>query len=181
MSRHTGDDGQAMFPNRGRISKAAVELCALGDLDELCATIGVVVAELPQSCKKLQPLLENIQRVVQQVSSFCAGCSEATVELTLKDALCDLDRLIAVLDEELPVLQSFVLPGGHRGACAAHVARTVCRRAERSVVAMVEASEKESDATTLTVMAVMNRLSSFLFSLARLINFQENVPGSETL
>jgi len=170
MNLGAGDDGLTLFPNSGRISKASVELCAVGDLDELSATMGVVAAALPQCCAEIQPQLVEVQRALLRIGSFCAGCSEDSFTRVMKEALAGLDRWIAVLDDELPALQCFVLPSGHGAACAAHVARAVCRRAERSFVAMVGARAGEADGEARAVMAYLNRLSSFLFSLARLVN-----------
>ena len=172
MKRGTGDDGMTELPNRGRISKASVELCAIGDLDELSATIGVVLSVLPLCCAEMEPLLVEVQRMLLRIGSFCAGYPGDAFKLVMDEALADLDRRVAALDDALPVLHGFVLPGGHEAACAAHVARAVCRRAERSFVAMVEAGAREAgareaDGAMCAVMAYLNRLSSFLFAVAR--------------
>lgn len=175
MAQHAGDDGKTTLLNGGRISKAAVELCAIGDLDELSAAIGAAVAALPEHCAEMKPVLVDVQRTLSHICSFCAGYSGGAFDGVLGEALIDLDRWITVWNDALPTLRHLVLLSGHGAACAIHLARTVCRRAERSFVAMVEARDKKTDRAIRAVMAYLNRLSLFLFLLARLINFREGV------
>ena len=168
----TGDRGDTGLFGVARVSKASARVEAYGNLDELNATLGVCRAH------GLPPEIDAALASAQ-VDLFALGAELATVsgkEDTLGIALvgdADIARLEAAIDASeatLPPLKSFVLPGGSPGAAALHLARTVCRRAERSLVAL-----RDQDPVRGELVIYLNRLSDLLFSLARQANLRADV------
>jgi cob(I)alamin adenosyltransferase len=163
----TGDAGETGLFGGPRVAKSDPRVDAYGEIDELNAAIGAVRAGVED------PQLERQLALVQE-ELFCVGAELATPhEAKARAALPPLDpawaaRLEAAMDgwdAELPALRHFVLPGGTRTAAALHLARCVCRRAERRVVALASAA-----AVAPEVLVYLNRLSDFLFVAARLAN-----------
>ncbi|HUK14404.1 MAG TPA: cob(I)yrinic acid a,c-diamide adenosyltransferase [Thermoanaerobaculaceae bacterium] len=164
-----GDDGTTGLRDGSRISKAAPRVAAYGDVDELNAVIGVLrTEELPAPAGTR---LEQVQATLFEVGAFLA---DRQARFRLSDAATQpdwLERWIDEMDTELEPLRNFVLPGGTRAAAIAHQARTVCRRAERGVVALADVGE----AVAATV-PFLNRLSDTLFVLARWLNRRAGTP-----
>lgn len=166
ISTRTGDDGTTGLGDGSRVPKDHLRIAALGDVDELNSTLGLLLCEpLPEAVRELL--------VVVQHELFNLGGELSIPGYTLlKDAA--VARLDAALDEHnaaLPRLKEFILPGGTRSAAIAHVGRTVARRAERSVVALAAA-----DKVNATPRQYLNRLSDLLFVLARVLN-RANLDG----
>lgn len=165
----TGDRGDTGLFGGGRVSKAHPRVAAYGDVDELNATIGLVRAAPPEAL--FDPELEAVQRDLFAIGGHLATPDPDKVRAALARAeldetrVADFERLIDEADRELPPLRAFILPAGTSKAAALHVARTVCRRAERSVVALAERSEVPA-----LFLIYLNRLSDLLFTLARLAN-----------
>lgn len=165
----TGDRGDTGLFGGGRVAKSHPRVEAYGDVDELNAVLGLVRATQPL------PRIDSILLPIQQ-DLFAIGALLATPDrdkmrqhlekANIDDArIADLERAIDAGDEELEPLRSFILPGGTQKAAALHVARTVCRRAERRVV------ELGSDAEIPSLVVIyLNRLSDLLFTLARVAN-----------
>jgi cob(I)alamin adenosyltransferase len=156
----TGDDGSTGLGDGTRVGKDAPRVEVLGDIDELNSALGMVLAEpLPAH---IAAMLGSIQNDLFDLGGeICIPGRSA-----LWDAHVDqLDRRLEALREPLPPLRDFVLPGGSRAAAACHLARAICRRAERSLVAL---GRKES-VSPLSV-KYMNRLSDLLFLVARTVN-----------
>lgn len=168
----TGDRGETGLFGGGRVSKDHVRVAAYGDVDELNAVIGVARAVAP--AEYYGTLLETIQRDLFSIGGHLATPDPERVREALEKATLPPDRIlefeaaIDTADEELPALRAFVLPGGTPKAAALHHARTVCRRAERSVVALARADEVPE-----LFLRYLNRLSDLLFTLARLSNHRE--------
>jgi cob(I)alamin adenosyltransferase len=165
-----GDAGETSLGDGSRVSKADPRIAAYGTTDELNALIGVVLAgDCPP---RLRPVLERVQNELFDVGADL--CVPTGVEGRLRIEQPAIDRLEADCDlfnEELPELRSFVLPGGTEAAAALHVARTVCRRAERETIeanALIAVSP-------LTIV-YLNRLSDLLFILARAANAMVSAP-----
>ena len=162
----TGDDGTTGLFGGGRVKKASARVEAYGTVDELNAAIGVARSN------KLATDADDILGQVQ-VDLFTLGAElacvpgrEAKLAMTLLERE-DITRLEAAIDaseEGLAALTQFVLPGGSAQASTLHVARTVCRRAERAVLYMDDASAREE------IVIYLNRLSDLLFVLARRAN-----------
>ena len=159
----TGDDGATRLADGSRVSKANGRVAAYGDVDELNAAVGLLRAEDLPEVSRFE--LETVQNVLFEVGAFLA---DPRGRAALSNRVVDpgwLEAWIDSMQSELPELRNFVLPSGARGACLAHVARTVCRRAERGVVAL-----QDQDAAVGGVVPFLNRLSDALFVLARWLN-----------
>jgi cob(I)alamin adenosyltransferase len=165
----TGDAGETALFGGGRVSKDHPRTSAYGDVDELNSTIGVARATGP--VELFDELLDGVQRDLFAIGGRLATPEPEKVAKAIAKAVLPPGRVASferVMDDaegELPPLRAFVLPGGSPKAAALHLARTVCRRAERSVVRL--AREEEAPAE---ILAYLNRLSDLLFTLARLAN-----------
>ncbi len=165
----TGDAGQTALFGGGRVSKADPRVAAYGDVDELNAALGAVLACEPVELER--ELLHDIQRDLFAIGGRLASPNPEKVSKALEKAqvtperIASLEAAIDRMDAGLAPLSAFVLPGGTMKAALCHVARTVCRRAERSVVALAQDGDVPS-----SVLAYLNRLSDLLFTLARLAN-----------
>ena len=168
----TGDTGDTGLFGGGRVPKDDPRVAAYGDVDELNSSIGAARAALPEAA--FDPLLEQIQRDLFAIGGHLATPDPEKVRAALAKADLGEERVRAMedaidaSDAELPPLRAFVLPGGTPGAAALHIARTVCRRAERSVVGLARDAEVPS-----LFIVYLNRLSDLLFTLARLANHRE--------
>lgn len=168
----TGDKGDTGLFGGGRVPKDDARVAAYGDVDELNSAIGVSRALLPGA--SFDSLLEQIQRDLFAIGGHLATPDPEKVRAALAKAELGEERVgameaaIDAADTELPPLRAFVLPGGTPGAAALHVARTVCRRAERSVVGLARTAEVPA-----LFIIYLNRLSDLLFTLARLANRRE--------
>jgi cob(I)alamin adenosyltransferase len=156
----TGDDGSTGLGDGRRTSKDTVRVQALGDLDELNSALGCVLAEA---------LPEPVQRALVAVQNdlFDLG-GEVSIpgRAAMQEAhVLALDRAIEALNAELEALREFILPGGTRAAAACHLARAVCRRTERTLVALAR-----EETVTAPALQYVNRLSDLLFIAAREIN-----------
>ena len=170
----TGDAGETGLFGGGRVPKDHARVQSYGDVDELNSAIGLVRATAPERFS--DPLLESIQRDLFALGGHLATPDPERVRQALaKASLTDdrvavLERSIDEAEDQLPPLEAFVLPAGTPKAAVLHLARTVCRRAERSVVRL----SHEAEVPELFV-TYLNRLSDLLFTLARLANHQAGV------
>ncbi len=161
ITTRTGDDGTTGLGDGSRIHKSAARVQALGDVDELNSQLGLLLTlELGESH---QQLLTAIQNALFDLGGELSIPSHRAV--TTQHVLL-LDNAIADLNAALPALKEFILPGGSVAAAHCHVARTVARRAERSIAALIVNDE---DVSALTLQ-YLNRLSDLLFILARVLN-----------
>lgn len=170
----TGDRGETSLFGAGRVPKDDPRVAAYGDVDELNSVLGLVRATQP--IELFDPLLQAIQRDLFSIGGQLASPDPGAVAKALVKANLSADRVSEfelVIDEsetELPPLRAFVLPAGSSKAATLHLARTVCRRAERSVVHL----GRESQIPELFVI-YLNRLSDLLFTLARLANHRAGI------
>ncbi|MDT7876780.1 MAG: cob(I)yrinic acid a,c-diamide adenosyltransferase [Sulfolobaceae archaeon] len=153
----TGDKGKTKVPSTGEVWKDDDIVTALGDLDELNSTLGVVASLYPE----LSPLIEDIQNDIFTLSSEIAGFKMNFGEEKIKK----LEELISLYGSKIEPLRNFVLPGGHKASSFLHLSRAVCRRAERSTVKLLRSGK----ANEIHV-KYLNRLSSLLFVLALYVN-----------
>lgn len=165
----TGDEGTTGLFGGGRVPKHHPRVAAYGDVDELNSALGLARATPPT--EMLDAALEQVQRDLFAIGGHLATPHPDKVRGALAraeigpDRVAELERIIDEAEVELAPLRAFVLPGGTPKAAAFHVARTVCRRAERGVVALAE------DETVAPLLIIyLNRLSDLLFTLARLAN-----------
>jgi len=172
----TGDGGETVLFDGTRVSKADPRVDAYGHVDELNALLGQVrAAGVPQD---IDDQLDRIQRDLFAVGAMLADPSSRIAARLTRARLsaADVERLehwIDAAEVELPPLRRFVVPGGTPSASALHLARTVCRRAERHIVSL------GPEATAAETVIYINRLSDLLFVLARLVNRRANVPDRE--
>jgi cob(I)alamin adenosyltransferase len=165
----TGDQGSTGLFGGGRVPKHHPRVIAYGDVDELNAVIGVVRTTAPSEL--FDELLERVQRDLFAIGGHLATPDPEKVAAALAKAelssvrVTEFEKAIDDADRELPPLRAFVLPAGTPKAAALHHARTVCRRAERSTVAL-----HQIDPVPSSFLVYLNRLSDLLFTLARLAN-----------
>lgn len=165
----TGDGGDTGLFGGGRVPKDHPRVVAYGDVDELNATVGLVRTTEPRAFH--DALLESIQRDLFAIGGHLATPDAGKVQKALEKAtlsearVTEFERAIDAAEAALPPLRAFVLPGGSAKAASLHLARTVCRRAERSVVGLAHA-----EPVPALFLVYLNRLSDLLFTLARAAN-----------
>ena len=166
----TGDLGTTGLIGGTRVPKTHIRLEAYGTIDELNSNIGLLITYLND--ERDRTFLQKVQNKLFAVGSHLATDQEKVqlnkVSIIIPDDVEQIEHEIDAADEILPPLHSFVLPGGATGAAVAHICRTVCRRAERRILALSETCTISSD-----LLAYVNRLSDYFFVLSRKINFNE--------
>jgi cob(I)alamin adenosyltransferase len=168
----TGDTGETSLFGKARISKADARVDAYGEVDELGAWLGFVRTH--EIDPDLDEALLRIQRDLFALGAQLADPSEKLSERLTKAFLADadvkrLEDLIDRLDAEVPPLSHFILSGGGPAGAALHVARTICRRAERRIVALAPPVDA-------LLVRYVNRLSDLLFAMARATNHRSSRP-----
>lgn len=168
----TGDDGTTGLVGGTRVKKYDVRLEAYGTVDELNASIGVLRSfHLPDNILKL---LIQIQNKLFNIGSRLASDEKGdafTADLEIKEEhIKVLEFAIDKFEEDLPELTNFILPGGELSVAQCHVSRTICRRAERRILEFAENASVQPE-----IIKYINRLSDFLFVLARKLTFDKNV------
>jgi len=170
----TGDKGETALFGGGRVSKDHVRVAAYGDVDELNSVLGMVRAAEPVTF--FDDLLASIQRDLFSIGGHLATPDPERVAKALEKAalsparVSEFEQVMDEAERELAPLRAFVLPAGSAKAAALHMGRTVCRRAERSVVHL----SQSNDVPELFIV-YLNRLSDLLFTLARLANHRGGV------
>lgn len=169
----TGDRGETSLFAGGRVGKDAPRVEAYGTVDELNACLGMVCAQLPDG--EVLDCLRRIQAELFDVGADLATPTTATTRKAIprvrEEQTLRLEQWIDRYEEELPALMRFILPSGSLAGASLHFARTVCRRAERRVVAL-----SKVEAINLELIRYLNRLSDLLFVLARVINQRAQMP-----
>lgn len=164
----TGDNGTSGLIGGTRVSKYDNRLEAYGTVDELNSWIGLLITQNQDS--KTNDVLQKIQHTLFIIASHLAtDTSKSNLHKTLPLRGNEIELLESEIDrmqEELPALTHFVLPGGNTLAAHTHIARTVCRRAERRATALQTEVEVEKE-----LLIFLNRLSDYLFALSRYFNF----------
>jgi cob(I)alamin adenosyltransferase len=189
----TGDDGSTGLTGGQRLPKDALRIEAYGTIDELNSALGVVLAAgldeaLVQALSRVQSELFDLGAAL---AAFEADRRRLRIAPFPEETIATLETTIDRLSAELPPLKTFILPGGTPGASHLHVARTVCRRAERRVVALRRQAESDPGAgigdTAAVAVRYLNRLADLLFVAARYENWTRGVedvpwtPRRETL
>ena len=170
----TGDNGTTSLVGGKRVSKTDPRLDAYGTIDELNSFIGLMQSVMNNKAESA----ENIQWIQQKLFNIGGCLATDTTSFELPDSCkilaSDVERIekmIDALQEGLPEQRSFIMPGGTQAASYAHVTRTVCRRAERLILALPDEAKVPSE-----LLQYINRLSDYLFVLARRINFFAGTP-----
>lgn len=165
----TGDDGSTGLGNGERIDKASIRINVMGDIDELNSLCGMFAAV--ENHDEIQvPVLDcllNIQQRLFDIGGEIARPGRCVIDSTHVETL---EELIDTYNEQLPALREFILPGGSMSASICHLARSVCRRAERNFVKMSRVEQEQINPESLRY---LNRLSDLLFVLARVLNQQK--------
>ncbi|PIE56452.1 MAG: ATP:cob(I)alamin adenosyltransferase [Desulfobulbus propionicus] len=169
----TGDDGRTSLFSGERVAKSDQRLEVCGELDELNACIGAIAAtwetQEPERSRELCHIQGWLLDAGAWLATTPASPAAAALPPLKKDLADSLETYIDTISAALPELRQFVLPGGHLSAAHAHMARTVCRRAERRVTALP--LEKTTEVASIPAIVVfLNRLSDYLFVLARYLN-----------
>lgn len=171
----TGDAGDTSLVGGTRVAKCDVRVEAYGTVDELNAHIGLL-AETAGAAAPCYAVLKGVQQDLFVIQTLLAV--EQAVEFSLPQlpdgATEDIERQIDALQTQLPPLRTFVIPGGTVAAAQCHVARTVCRRAERRMVALAQQAAVDG-----ALLRYVNRLSDYLFVLSRFLVLSQE--GEETL
>lgn len=175
----TGDGGETSLFGGGRVPKDHPRVTAYGTVDELNAVLGWVVSVVGEG--ETADRLRAVQNDLFALGAVLATTPPAAGRPTPKGVpalpttrVAEMETWMDAASDELPELRAFILPGGTAGAAALHVARTVCRRAERAVVTLTAAEPVDEGAVTY-----LNRLSDVLFTLARLENHRAGVADVE--
>jgi cob(I)alamin adenosyltransferase len=170
----TGDKGETGLVDGSRVPKDSLRVEAYGDIDELNSVLGLARAFLKD--RELDSLLEELQKEL-----FIAGADLASITQSEREApritrekVITMEKTIDRLQEDLPPLKAFILPSGGQAGAILHLARTVCRRAERNIVKLSK-TEKIND----QMIPYINRLSDLLFIVARVANHRENTHEVE--
>ncbi|MDQ6801432.1 MAG: cob(I)yrinic acid a,c-diamide adenosyltransferase [Acidobacteriota bacterium] len=163
----TGDSGETSLFGGTRVAKNDLRIEAYGTIDELNAFIGVARAGWPSS--PIDAQLEKVQADLFDVGAYLAAPDSDRFTSVPASRIEELEAAIDRMEAELTPLKTFILPGGSLAASNLHVARTICRRAERIVVALGDTS---------TTLAYLNRLADYLFVAARLANKNQSVPDT---
>ena len=166
----TGDQGETSLVGGVRIKKSNIRLEAYGTVDELSAHLGMLVAMMKEGDER-----EFVIRIQNNLFNVCTHLATDQSQTPLypsahlaEGEIASLEQRIDNLMKQLSERQGFVLPGGVPAACQAHICRTVCRRAERRIAALAEEAQIAPE-----MQQFVNRLSDYLFVLAKIINFNE--------
>lgn len=166
----TGDDGTTGLGDGSRIDKNHPRAEAMGTVDELNCQVGMMIAQLPEG-DDLLPILERVQHDLFDLGGELAVPG---YELVKPERVTELEQTLDRYNEDLPALKNFILPGGSAAAAQAHLARAVCRRAERCLISLHQA-----DPVNETPRLYINRLSDLMFVFARVLSRRDG--GSEVL
>ena len=160
----TGDDGTTGLQGGRRISKSNIRILAYGAVDELNASIGLILSSKIDT--ELEKLLKSIQNDLFVVGSDLSNPDlSSTKNRVTAEMVVNIEKNIDLFENELPPITNFILPGGHEIASLLHIARTITRRAETQVISL-----DESGIVNEECKKYLNRLSDLLFVLARIVN-----------
>lgn len=162
----TGDDGTTGLADGERVPKTSARIEAMGAIDELNSVIGLLVSE-----SESQPLLTLLSNIQHSLFDLGGELSLPNEQLLSGKTVDKIEQSLDSMNEMLPPLKEFVLPGGSRAAALCHQARSVCRRAERRMLSLGMQEEISQESSKY-----LNRLSDLLFVMARMLNQQSNKP-----
>ena len=167
----TGDKGETSLFGGSRISKNDPRIEAYGTIDELNSFLGLARSSWMES--PIDAQLNRVQSDLFDIGAHLASPGSERYSSVAATRIAELEQSIDAMESELQPLKTFIVPGGCAAAAQLHVARTVCRRAERRLIAL-----GDSSAETQTTIAYLNRLSDFLFVAARLANRRNSVADT---
>ena len=162
----TGDDGTTALFGGKRVKKSSIRVEAYGNIDELNSFLGLLIESMGKG--EVREYMEKIQHVLFNIGSVIATVDDkflAKLPKLLISDISSLENQMDKMEQELSPMTNFILPSGHETIARAHICRTVCRRAERSLVALMDSEAGESSLST--ALQFINRLSDYFFVLAR--------------
>lgn len=170
-----GDRGKTSLFSGERVRKDHARIEAYGDADELNSIIGALISALSKKQEDVSKELQCIQSDIFHLSSWLATTPGSPAADALEEFRAEkvafLENAIDRMEKNLPVLKSFIMPGGHPTAAWTHIARAVCRRTERRVLQVIENSDESGTEHKYSyLLKYLNRLSDYLFMLARYLN-----------
>ena len=183
-----GDKGNTSLFSGERVAKSHERVDAYGDIDELSSFLGALAASIPYSEQKIIEDIHQIQSDLLSVGAMLATTPDSSSFESLAKISEEkgkaLEEAMDRMDAELPPLKTFILPGGHMSSALAHIARTICRRAERRMIGLFKGSDTSGSSAAIpeylhNVLVYINRLSDYLFIVARYCNHLvgvEDVP-----
>ena len=165
----TGDQGETSLAGGVRISKVEVRIETIGTIDELNSLLGLSVVGMVEAPHDFSIFIQQLQRIQNELFDLGASLSIVNKDIAYltESQVAALEHEIDEMNRPLPVLHSFILPGGSKISAELQVARSVCRRAERRLVTLAQAASVEKYA-----IPYLNRLSDWLFVAARVVNFK---------
>lgn len=158
----TGDKGTTGMGDGSRVDKDSLRVASIGDVDELNSVIGIVLSKCPEGDIK-----EALLTIQHDLFNLGGQLTMPECDLITEQRVKWLEQTLDEMNKDLPPLKEFILPGGGEAAAHCHLARTVCRRAERTIVALAKVFEFSKN-----VSAYINRLSDFLFVACRVLSRQ---------
>lgn len=173
VTTKTGDTGQTNLAGGQTVSKSNLRVCAFGEIDELNACLGLILADkvLPATAEIIAPIQHQLFVLGGELAFAAEDAGKYPIDQISERDVKLIESSVNLVNETLAPLKEFVLPSGSHGAAACHLARTVCRRAERSIVAL-----NAVEPLNPQVIRFVNRLSDLLFVLARSENVGHGVP-----
>lgn len=163
----TGDKGKTSLFDGTRVLKSHARVDAYGTIDELNSSIGFAISQLSTLNSQLGKELEQIQHDLFAIGSVLA-LPHAMPVVGLDNRPVEFEKLIDSLTKKMPELKQFILPGGGKAGASLHICRTIARRAERRLVALMQDEEIDTN-----VVIYINRLSDLLFTMARFANYTQ--------
>ncbi|MDP6523670.1 MAG: cob(I)yrinic acid a,c-diamide adenosyltransferase [Kiritimatiellia bacterium] len=175
----SGDDLETGLLSGERVRKDDPRISALGALDELSSSIGLVAALLPETCSDIPPELLRTQSKLFRIGMWIATTVDSPARKKLVSegipGTAEIEAWIDRIDTRLPSLRELILPAGDKSAAAAHMARAICRRTERNLVILMSDPICGGDEAFGEIQVYLNRLSDYLFSVARYCNKQAGI------
>ena len=176
----SGDRGITSLLSGERVPKSSARVDACGEVDELASVLGACAAALSAAHSDLHLEIQGVQSDLLHIGAWLATSPGSPTRQMLRTIsrgrLREIEDAIDRLEAGLPPLQSFLLPGGHPTAAWAHIARTVCRRVERRVQSLESGAGEGAGESPEGILPYLNRLSTYLFALARSCNKLHGVP-----
>lgn len=166
----TGDRGETSLFGGKRLSKADIQIEAYGTVDELTSFLGMIIVKIESSEDK--DFLTHIQKDLYTIMGVLAGANSPIESLSERITL--FEHKIDEIEKKLPKLHRFILPGGTETSAWFHIARTVCRRAERNIVSL-QSTKKIDTQIIIICIQYLNRLSDLLFTYARWYNKEHEI------
>ena len=166
-----GDEGKTRLYGGDIVDKDSLRVQAYGTVDELNSVVGLLITytDKKELIDELYAIQDNLFELSSQLASPQENHSNQLPSPITDDTINEIEMKIDEMDKRLKPLKNFILPGGVRGAAISHLARTICRRAEREIITL-----HQTEAVNQQILVYINRLSDYFFVLSRIINLENN-------